>query len=91
MRPAYLVWVRTGVDYTYRAAHNDMVETEWMSGESDMMEEEYAGELFCPGELRPETGGRYFRPRLVGAGYHREVDGAGASVDETGMPAAAAA
>ncbi len=62
-----------------------------MSGESDMTEEEDAGELFRPGELRPETGGRYFRPRLVGAGYHREVDGVGAGVDETGMPAAAAA
>ena len=83
--------MRTGVDYAYCAAHNDMIEAEWMSGESDMTEEEYAGELFRPGEPRLETGGRYFHPRLVGAGYHREADGVGAVVDEVGTPAAAAA
>lgn len=74
----------------HRATHNDLVEMEWLSGESDTMEEEYAEALFRPGELRPETGGRYFCPRLVGAGYHRGVGAVGAVVDATAMPAAAA-
>ena len=72
----------------HRAAHNAMVETEWMSGESDMTEEEYEEQLFRPDELRPETGGREFRPRLVGAGYRRVMVRAGS--DASGLPAAAA-
>ena len=91
MRSADPVFGSTGVDYAYRTAHNDMIEMEWMSGEMDMTEEEYVGQLFCPGELHLETGGRYFRPRLVGAGYHHEVGGVGAVIDVTAMPAAAAA
>ena len=42
-----------------------------MGGDSEMTEEEYAGELFRGDQLRPETGGRRFRARRSGAGYVR--------------------
>ena len=62
-----------------------------MSGESEMTEEEYAVAVYRPDQLRPETGGRYFRPRLVGAGYHRGVGAVRSVVDDTVGAAAAAA
>jgi len=88
---AHLRLAYTGVDYTHRETHNALIEVEWMSGESGMTDEEYEEQLYRPEELRPETGGRYFRPRLVGAGYHRQVAGVGAGSEATGLPAAAAA
>jgi hypothetical protein len=40
-----------------------------MGGDSEMTEEEYKEGNYHRDQLRLETGGWYFRPRLVGAGY----------------------
>ena len=42
-----------------------------MGGDSEMTEEEYASERFRADQVRPETGGRRFWARRVGAGYVR--------------------
>jgi hypothetical protein len=66
-----IAFVHVGADFAYRANFNDLLEVEWMGGDSEMTEEEYAEERYCRDQLRPETGGRYFWSRLVGAGYVR--------------------
>jgi hypothetical protein len=32
----------TGADFFYRANYNELLEVEWMGGDSEMTEEEYA-------------------------------------------------
>jgi hypothetical protein len=67
------VFVHAGADFMYRENFNDLLEVEWMGGDSKMAEEEYAEERYRRDQLRPETGGRHFWARLGGAGYvHRE-------------------
>lgn len=66
-----IVFVHAGADFTYRKNFNDLLEVEWMGGDSEMTEEEYAEEHYHRDQLRPETGGRYFRSRPGGAGYVR--------------------
>ena len=63
----------TGADFDYRSGANELLEVEWMGGDSEMTEEEYEAGLYRRGELRPARGGGYFEPRLVGTGYVREV------------------
>jgi len=63
--------VHAGADFSYRANFNDLLEVEWMRGNSKMTEEEYAEGRYRRDQLHPETGGRYFRARLFGAGYLR--------------------
>jgi hypothetical protein len=36
--------VHAGADFTYRENFYDLLEVEWMGGDSEMMEEEYAEE-----------------------------------------------
>ena len=60
-----------GADFAYRANFNDLLEVEWMGGDSKMTEEEYAEERYRRDQLRPRTGGRRFRARRGGAGYVR--------------------
>ena len=61
----------TGADFAYRASYNELLEVEWMGGDSEMTEEEYAEERYRRDQLRPGTGGRRFRARRGGAGYVR--------------------
>jgi hypothetical protein len=61
--------VQVGADFLYHKNFNDLLEVEWMGGDSKMMEEEYVEGCYCRDQLRPETGGRYFWARLEGAGY----------------------
>ena len=61
--------VHAGADFAYPTTFNDLLEVEWMGGDSEMTEEEYAEERYRRDQLHPETGGRYFRARLDGAGY----------------------
>jgi hypothetical protein len=63
--------VPVGADFAYRDNFSNLLEVEWMGGDSEMMEEEYAEERYRCDQLRPETGGLYFWARLVGAGYLR--------------------
>jgi hypothetical protein len=63
------VFAHAGADFTYHENFNDLLEVEWMGGDSEMTEEEYAEEHYRRDQLRPETGGRHFRARLGGAGY----------------------
>ena len=63
--------MRAGADFFYRENHNELLEVEWMGGDSEMTEEEYAACRFHRHQLRPARGGRYFRARLDGAGYVR--------------------
>ena len=65
----------------HRATRNELVEMEWMSGELEMTEEEYSVAVYRPDQLHLKTGGRYFRPHITGAGYHRGVGAARAVVD----------
>ncbi len=65
------VLVPTGADFSYRANYKELLEIEWMGGDSEMTEEEYAACRFCRHQLRPARGGRYFQARLQGAGYVR--------------------
>jgi hypothetical protein len=65
------VFAPVGADFTHRENFNDLLEIEWMGGDSEMMEEEYAEECYPRDQLRPEMGGRYFWARLVSAGYVR--------------------
>ena len=60
-----------GADFAYRASFNELLEVEWMGGDSEMTEEEYAEERYRRDQLRPGTGGRRFRARRGGAGYVR--------------------
>ena len=60
-----------GADYEARSLENDLLEVEWMGGDSEMTEEEYEAALYRESELRPARGGRYFEPRVVGTGYTR--------------------
>jgi len=60
-----------GADYEARSQENDLLEVEWMGGDSEMTEEEYEAALYRGSELRPARGGRYFEPRVVGTGYTR--------------------
>jgi hypothetical protein len=60
-----------GADFAYRASFNALLEVEWMGGDSEMTEEEYAGERYRRDQLRPGMGGRRFRARRSGAGYVR--------------------
>ena len=63
--------MRAGADFFYRENHNELLEVEWMGGDSEMTEEEYTASRFRRHQLRPARGGRYFRARLEGAGYVR--------------------
>jgi hypothetical protein len=63
--------VPVGADFIYRENFNDLLEVEWMGGDFKMTKEEYAEGRYCREQLRPETGGRYFRARLEGTGYRR--------------------
>ena len=63
------VFVSLGVDFSSRKNFNDLLEVEWMGGDSEMMEEEYAEGRYHRDQLLLETGGRYFQARLEGAGY----------------------
>ena len=60
-----------GADYEARLQENELLEVEWMGGDSEMTEEEYEAALYRESELRPARGGRYFEPRVVGTGYTR--------------------
>jgi hypothetical protein len=55
----------------YRENFNNLLELEWMGGDSEMMEEEYVEERYHRNQLHPETGGRHFQAQLGGAGYVR--------------------
>jgi hypothetical protein len=57
------------VDFAYRKNFNNLLEVEWMGGDSEMTEEEYAEGRYHRDQLHPETGGRYFRAQLIGVGY----------------------
>ncbi len=61
----------TGADYDYRLQANELLEVEWMGGDSEMMEEEYEAGLYRESQLHPARGGRYFEPRVAGTGYTR--------------------
>jgi predicted Rdx family selenoprotein len=62
------------VDFSYCENFNDLLEVEWMGGDSEIMEKEFAEGRYCHDQLHPETGGQYFRAQLEGAGYrHQEV------------------
>jgi hypothetical protein len=63
-----IAFAPVGADFTSRENFNDLLEVEWMGGDSEMTEEEYAEGSYCRNQLRPETGGRYFQVRLEGAG-----------------------
>jgi hypothetical protein len=54
---------------TFVFVPNDLLEVEWEGGDSEIMEEEYAEGRYPLDQLRPETGGQYFRAQLIGAGY----------------------
>ena len=60
-----------GADYEARLQENELLEVEWMGGDSEMTEEEYEAALYRESELRLARGGRYFEPRVVGTGYTR--------------------
>ncbi len=62
-----LAFVQIGVDFSYHKNFNDLLEVEWMGGDTVMTEEE----RYRCDQLRPETGGQYFRAQLKGAGYWR--------------------
>ena len=68
-----VVLVRAGADFDYRATHNDLLEVEWMGGDSEMAEEEYEEVRYRREDLHPESGGLSFEPRIMGAGYTRGV------------------
>ena len=61
------------MDYYYRAQANELLEIEWMGGDSEMTEEEYEAGLYRGRQLRPARDGRYFEPCVSGAGYTRGV------------------
>ena len=61
------------MDYYYRAQANELLEIEWMGGDSEMTEEEYEAGFYRRSQLRPARGGRYFEPRVSGTGYTRGV------------------
>jgi truncated hemoglobin YjbI len=65
------VCVHAGADFTYRSNFNNLLEVEWMGGDSEMTEEEYAEERYRRDQLHQEMGGRHFRAWLGGAGYVR--------------------
>jgi hypothetical protein len=68
-----IVLVHAGADFTYCENFKDLLEVEWMGGDSEMTEEEYVEERYHRDQLHPETGGRCFWARLGEAGYlHRE-------------------
>ena len=58
-----------GIDYSARRTWNALQEVEWCAGDLD--EEEYEESLFRGTDLRPLPGGRMFKPRVAGTGYHR--------------------
>jgi hypothetical protein len=64
-----IAFVQGGADFSCCVNFNDLLEVEWMGGDSEMMEEEYAEGCYRRDQLRPETGGRYFRSQLFGVGY----------------------
>ena len=66
-----IAFLHVGADFAYRENFNNLLEVEWMGGDFEMMEEEYAAGCYRRDQLRPERGGRYFWSRLVGAGYVR--------------------
>jgi hypothetical protein len=49
--------VRVGADFSYHENFNYLLEVEWMGGDSEMMEEEYAEGRYCRDQLHPGTGG----------------------------------
>jgi hypothetical protein len=55
-----IAFVQAGADFAYRENYNDLLQVEWMGGDSEMTEKEYAEGRYCRDQLRPETGGRYF-------------------------------
>jgi hypothetical protein len=66
-----IAFVPVGADFTYCENFNNLLEVEWMGGDSEMTEEEYAEGRYCRDQLHPKTGGQYFWARLEGTGYHR--------------------
>ena len=60
-----------GADYEALSQENELLEIEWLGGDSEMTEEEYEAALYRESELRPARGGRYFEPRVAGTGYTR--------------------
>jgi hypothetical protein len=64
-----IAFVQVGADFSYCANFNDLLEVEWMGGDSEMTEKEYAEGCYHRDQLRPETGGQYFWSRLFGVGY----------------------
>jgi hypothetical protein len=64
-----IAFVQVGADFSYCKNFNDLLEVEWMGGNSEVTEEEYAEGRYHHDQLRPETGGRNFWARLKGAGY----------------------
>ena len=51
------VLVHAGTDFFYCENYNKLLEIEWMGGDSEMMEEEYAEGRYCRDQLHPGTGG----------------------------------
>jgi hypothetical protein len=51
------VLVHAGTDFFYCENYNKLLEIEWMGGDSEMMEEEYAACRFCRHQLRLARGG----------------------------------
>ena len=51
------VVAHAGTDFTYCKNFNDLLEVEWMGGDSEMTEEGYAEERYCRDQLHPEMGG----------------------------------
>jgi hypothetical protein len=62
-----VAFVPVGADFTYRENFNNLLEVEWMGGDSEMAEEEYVEGRNPRDQLHPETGGQYFRAWFVGA------------------------
>jgi hypothetical protein len=52
-----VAFLHVGADFTCRQNFNNLLEVEWMGGDSEMTEEEYAEGRYCCDQLRPETGG----------------------------------
>jgi hypothetical protein len=66
-----IAFVQVGADFLYHKNFNDLLEVEWMGGDSEMTEEEYVEGHYHRDEMCPETGGRYFWALFEGAGYQR--------------------
>lgn len=65
-----LAFVQIDAGFSYHENFNDLLEVEWMGGDSEMTEEEYEEGCYRRDQLHPETGCRYFRAlfRVLGTG-----------------------